>query len=89
MALETRLIDFDDLEEDLCAIGVMGTAGDTKHIWNPKEEKEVKEAELLYNTLTKSGYRAFRMVKHGRGDQMDAFDPKAKRVLFVPPFQGG
>jgi hypothetical protein len=88
-ALETKHIDFEDLPEDLNAIGVMGEDGDTKHLWDPKKPKEIAEAKQLYATLTKAGYRAFHMVKSGKGEQMKDFDPKAKRMLFVPPFQGG
>lgn len=88
--LETKLIDWEDLDDEAFAIGVMGEHGDTKHLWNPKKPEEVREAKLLFETLTKAGYRAFRLKKQSvKGDQITEFDEKAKRLLFVPPFAGG
>lgn len=90
MALPTVLSDFEDLDDEVGAYGVMGKEGDTKHMWNPKKPEEVKEARLLYETLTKAGYRAFQLQLGGRrGTQLKEFDEKAKKVLFVPPFAGG
>ena len=48
MSLETVLKDFEDLEDDTGAIGVMGEEGDTKHVWKPQSPKEVAEARLLF-----------------------------------------
>lgn len=105
MALDTLEADFDQLPDDLCAIGVMDGKGDTKHTWKASNAKQVEEARLLFATLTKAGYRAFKMTKLGRtGKQMADFDEEAggavfkapgsdseeaKRILMVPPFQGG
>ena len=105
MALETLEADFDQLPDDLCAIGTMDKSGDTKHVWKSGNPKGVEEARMLFNTLTKAGYRAFRMSKNGRaGKQMKDFDDEAegavfkapasnseeaKRILMVPAFQGG
>lgn len=90
MTLPTQEIDFEDVSEDLGAIGVMGQNGDTKHLWNPKKPVEVEEARKLYETLTKNGYRAFRLkLGSMKGEQMTSFDEKAKRMVFVPAFAGG
>jgi len=101
MTLDTLEADFDELPDDLCAIGKMDGSGDTKHVWKASNSKAVAEARLLFETLTKAGYRAFRMTKLGRtGKQMVSFDEdaggavfrapeEATRILMVPPFAGG
>ncbi len=89
-SLPTKLADFEDLTDDECAIGVMGSNGDTKHMWNPKKKDEVEEARRLFTLLTNNGYRAYKMSKNARsGEPLEEFDPDLKRILFVPPFQGG
>ena len=94
--LQTTHVDFEDVPEEVSAIGVMGAEGDTKHLWNPKKPEEVEEARKLYDILTQKKYRAFRLRKDGRKkgrtgefDLMTEFDPEARGILFVPPFAGG
>ncbi len=89
-SLETVLLDFEDLPEDVGAFGVMGSDGDTKHKWNPKKTAEVEEAQRLFKILTEKGYRAYRMSQSARtGEPLKEFDASAKKILFVPAFQGG
>lgn len=90
MALETMEVDLEEIPEDLHAIGVMNGRGHTSHVWKKSDPEQVKEAQLLFSTLTSHGYKAYRMDKKGnQGEPMDTFDPDAKRMLFAPPFQGG
>lgn len=90
MTLETMQVSWEEIPEELGAFGVGGVEGDTKHTWDPKKPKEVEEAQKLFDLLKGNGYRAY-FIK-GRstpGEPMTEFDPKAKRVLFMPAFQGG
>ena len=71
-------------------ISVMGTGGDSKHFWNKDKPIEVKIASKVFKQFAKKGYRAFSMTDKGdQGEIMDAFDPDAGCILFVPPLAGG
>ena len=88
--LETTLAPADQIPDDMHFFEEMCSKGDIKHTWNPKKPADVSEAKLMFEAMTAKGFRAFRMVKGGgQGEVMDAFDPAARRVLFVPPMQGG
>lgn len=82
---------FEDVPSGKHSFALMGEAGDTKHMWDKNNEVEVEAARTLYKSLTKKGYRAFRVQgKDGdRGEQMTDFDASAERVIMVPPMQGG
>jgi len=87
--LDTCLCDFDDLPEDVHAFGEMCSEGDIKHTWNPKDPEKVREAQLMFDAMVAKGFRAFHLKKGQPGEMMTSFDPKAKKVLFVPPMAGG
>lgn len=79
---------------DPCAhhlMEVMDGSGDTKSIWDPTNKDEVEAAKAQYDSLTKKGYRAFQVTGKGgeKGEQMDEWDPKAGRMIMVPPMAGG
>jgi len=80
-----------ELAKGMHGAEIMGTNGDTKHIWDPNKPEEVEAARALYNSLTGKGYTAFHATgKDGsQGDQMREFDPNAGRVIFVPRMVGG
>lgn len=82
---------FDAIGAGKHAFAVLGEYGDTKHIWDKDKEEEVEAARTLFDSLTKKGYRAFKVTgKNGdKGDQMKKFDPDAERVIFAPQMQGG
>ncbi len=88
---------FEDVPAGRHALAVMGEPGDTKHIWDKRNEAEVEAARTLFNKLTKkkteggAGYLAFHVTgKEGdKGEQMTKFDPEAERMILVPPMQGG
>jgi hypothetical protein len=91
--LETVDSDFENISEELGAASIMGSNGDTKIIWDPKKESDVKSAEAIFKDMRAKNYLAFRVKgrKSEQGEQLNEFDPKAGRMLliFVPPFQGG
>ena len=88
---------FEDVPAGKSAASLISEAGDTKHIWDRRNEVEVDAMRALFKRLTRkpseggAGYRAFyAMGKDGeRGEPMDEFDPNAERMIFLPPFQGG
>jgi hypothetical protein len=82
---------FDKVEAGKSAFAILGEYGDTKHIWDKDKEEEVEAARTLFDSLTKKGYRAFKVTgKNGdKGDIMKKFDPEAERVIFAPMMQGG
>ena len=69
----------------------MGPEGDTKTIWDPTNEDEVDNAKASFDRLTAKGYRAFLVDKETgeKGELMKEWDPKAGRMIMVPPIQGG
>lgn len=86
MDLETRYSDFEEIPDDLGAYAVMGQDGDTKHVWSPKKADEVEAARILFETLTKKGYRAFKLTRLGmKGKPVPYFHDALGRVLFQSP----
>lgn len=86
--------ELDDELDDMPADGrgemsVMGKEGDTKFTWNVKDETEMAAAKATWDLYKGKGFAAFRMKRSNKGVQMHEFDPKAGRILFVPPLQGG
>ena len=77
-------------EEGKIAIAVLGSAGDTKTIWDKNNSDEVDLARETFNKLKAKRYLAFRVNKDGsKGEQMSEFDPNAERMIMVPAMQGG
>ncbi len=71
---------------------IMGKEGDTKSIWDKNNPDEVEAARKQFDFLvTQKKYAAFYVTgKDGeKGEQMRNFDPKAERIIFVPPMAGG
>ena len=78
-------------EEGKIAFAIMGSAGDTKQIWDRNNEDEVANAKRTWKDLVeKKKYLAFKVGKDGEKDeQVRSFDPNVERLIFVPPMQGG
>jgi len=72
-------------------MSVLDRTGDTKHIWDPNNEKEVKAMKRLFKDLTSQGYIAFKVDgKDGtKGEKMHKFDPEAGRMILIPMMVGG
>lgn len=71
---------------------IMGKEGDTKVIWDKNNPEEVESAKRQFDFLVKEKkYAAFHVEgdKGDKGRQMREFDPKAERIIFVPPMAGG
>lgn len=71
---------------------VMGKEGDSKLIWDANNPEEVENARRQFNFLVgEKKFAAFHVEgdKGDKGQQMRTFDPKAGRIIFVPPLAGG
>jgi len=78
--------------EHLCRMEVMGREGDTKYMWDPNIADEVEAAKKQFDYFTKEKkYAAFQVDDNGNktGNQVREFNPKAGRIIFVPPIAGG
>lgn len=82
---------FGDIPEGKCCMAVMGKAGDSKFMWDPRNSVETDIARETYEAYRARGYMAFRVEgKEGdTGEQMLEFDPEAGRIIFCPPMAGG
>ena len=77
---------------------VMDPTGHTTVTWNPDEPASVRDARAQFTELVRQGYSPFRMttisengivVEEKSSVRMDTFDPRAGRVIMVPPLRGG
>lgn len=75
------------------AFAVLNMTGDTKTIWDPGNEAEVAAARAQFEKLVRENrFSAFRISAEDpnkTGERMREFDPEARRIIFVPPVQGG
>lgn len=69
----------------------MDETGDWKHEWDPDDKKEVDQMRKTFDHNVKDkNFKAFILDEKGkRGEQIFTFDPKAKRIVLVPPMAGG
>lgn len=69
---------------------VMGRPGDTKIIWDPHRDEEVREARATFDNLRSKGYLAFKVDPKGdKGEQITRFDPNVEKLILAPPMRGG
>lgn len=77
-------------------IRLMGAAiklggGDTKIMWNPDNEDEVRAAKKTWDELVgKKRFLGYRVTARGEpGEQVREFDPSAAKLVIAPPMGGG
>tara|TARA_R110000824_G_scaffold40789_4_gene121927 strand:- start:946 stop:1245 length:300 start_codon:yes stop_codon:yes gene_type:complete len=64
--------------------------GDTKIVWDYKNDVEVAAAKAQFDALKKAGYIAYSVNKDGtNGEVIREFDPKAEKIILSPPMVGG
>jgi len=69
---------------------VLDHTGDTKTVWDRRNEAEVTAAKAQFEALTGAGYLAFSVAKDGsKGEQIREFDPDAEKIILSPPLVGG
>jgi hypothetical protein len=73
------------------SMAIMDRTGDSKHMWDPGNYKEVEVMEDLFKDLTKKGYLAYRVDKKdgSKGEVIKKFDPDAGALIMVPIVAGG
>ena len=63
----------------------MDKTGDTKTIWDPENEDEVKAAKKSFNHLKKKGYSGFHVKTAGRkGERMEDFLMNPEKRVDIP-----
>lgn len=68
----------------------MSELGDTKIIWDPKNDDEVEAAELQFDALIEKGFMAYSVKKGGdKGKTIKTFDPDAGKIIMIPKIVGG
>lgn len=72
-------------------LSIMNHTGDTKVVWDPDNPDEVAAAKIQFDTLKGKGFAAFRVQgpKGEQGEQITEFDPKAVKMILIPPMRGG
>lgn len=69
---------------------IMDHSGDTKIMWDYKNEAEVDHARETFDSFKKKGYLAYKVGKDSKkGEVMTEFDPKAEKMILSPPITGG
>ena len=68
---------------------VMDHTGDSRHSFDPSDDKAVNEAEFRFQELLRQGYTAATRNAVGSASIVRVFDPNAEQTLFYPRLQGG
>jgi hypothetical protein len=69
---------------------VLDPNGHTRTEWDAQSAEEVETARRVYDEFIRRGYRAFRVdARTGESSVTNAFDPKDKETLLVPPIRAG
>ena len=68
---------------------VMDRSGDTRHYFDVRDKKALRDAEFRFKALTGAGFTA--AVRNAEGDAsvIRSFDPNAEETLFFPRLVGG
>jgi hypothetical protein len=69
---------------------VLDHTGDTRMMWDPDVKDEVDAAKATFDKMKKKGYLAYTVKKDGEpGEVVQAFDPKAGKIIMTPQLVGG
>lgn len=68
---------------------VMDRTGDSRHLFNPDDERELAKAEQRFYELTKTGFTAAVRTGPSQVSQIRSFDPSAEETVFFPRLVGG
>ena len=72
------------------ALKIISNEGDTRVMWDPKNDDEVEAAEAQFDALIEKGFTAFAVKKDGeKGKKISKFDPDAGKIIMVPRIVGG
>ena len=72
-------------------MSILGSEGDTKVIWDPKNSDESEAAKAQFDILAKKGFKAYKVDKNHEktGKPLSKFDKKAGKLIMVPVITGG
>ena len=68
---------------------VMDRTGDSRHVFNARDARELIKAEQRFHELTNAGFTADVRTASGEASQVRSFDPNAEETLFFPRLVGG
>lgn len=69
---------------------ILDRTGDTKVIWDSKNDDEVSAAKTQFDTLRKKGFIAYKVTKTGeKGEIITEFDSAVEKIILSPPVVGG
>lgn len=69
---------------------VLDRTGDTKYMWDARNQVEVDAARKQFTELRSKGYLAYKVDKKGeKAEQVNEFDPGLERIIFAPAMVGG
>jgi len=68
---------------------VVDQTGDSRHSFDPADDRALKEAELRFHELLKRGYTAASRNGVGSATFVRIFDLCAEETLFYPRLRGG
>jgi len=68
---------------------VMDHSGDTRHWYNPHDERSLLVARERFRQLSEQGYTAAVREAGGSSRIIRSFEPTAEETLFVPRLVGG
>ena len=72
---------------ELC---ILDHTGDTKMIWDARNEDEVEAVRRTFDDLKRKGYLAYSVSKDGsKGEVIREFDPSSEKIIMSPPMVGG
>jgi len=63
--------------------------GDTRHVFDPNNARELARAEKRFRELTGAGFTAAMRTSSGDPKVIRKFDPTSEETLFVPRLVGG
>jgi hypothetical protein len=72
-------------------LSVLDATGDTKLIWDRRNQVEVDAAREMFDKLKKKAYLAYTVIgeRGDKGTVLNRFDPDAERIIMAPPSIGG
>ena len=68
---------------------VMDHTGDSRHLFDPNDARELAKAERRFRELTDGGFTAAVRTGPGQISRIRSFDPSAEETVFFPRLVGG
>jgi hypothetical protein len=68
---------------------VMDHSGDTRHLFDAKDERSLLQAKERFRQLSEQGYTAAVRGKDGSSRVVRSFEPTDEETLFFPRLVGG